>query len=115
MSKRMVPPIPKNCRKVVLKIQSGILGSDYILIVFLFWRFANIITGQFNGHTHFDEMRIFYNTSNLSQVINIAYNGGSFTTYGMLNPNYRIYDIDSTTFVSTSEFSIFSSFIVTVY
>ncbi|KAF2894533.1 hypothetical protein ILUMI_11661 [Ignelater luminosus] len=61
-------------------------------------RFANTIVAQFNGHTHFDEFRVFYNTSNISQAINVAWNGGSLTTYTDVNPNFRIYDIDPHTF-----------------
>ncbi|XP_044758085.1 sphingomyelin phosphodiesterase-like [Coccinella septempunctata] len=59
-------------------------------------RFANTISAHFNGHTHVDEFRIYKNESNPSQVVNVAYNGGSFTTFVGLNPDYRVYEIDST-------------------
>ncbi|KAK5650745.1 hypothetical protein RI129_001774 [Pyrocoelia pectoralis] len=57
-------------------------------------RFHNTITGQFNGHTHYDELKVFFNTSDKDDVINVAFNGGSFTTFVGLNPNYRIYTAD---------------------
>ncbi|CAH0547909.1 unnamed protein product [Brassicogethes aeneus] len=58
-------------------------------------RFSETITAQFNGHTHYDELRVFFNGS---KVINVAFNGGSFTTYTGLNPNYRIYIVDKNNF-----------------
>ncbi|KAF2893413.1 hypothetical protein ILUMI_12757, partial [Ignelater luminosus] len=61
-------------------------------------RFAHIITAQFNGHTHFDDTVIFFNTSNPGQAINVAFNGGSLTAYSNLNPNYVIYEVDSDNF-----------------
>lgn len=66
---------------------------------FLF-RFAHIISAQFNGHTHKDQFQIFYNISNREQVINVAYNGGSITTFVGNNPNYRVYEISPDDFVS---------------
>ncbi|KAF2894532.1 hypothetical protein ILUMI_11660 [Ignelater luminosus] len=58
-------------------------------------RFSNTITGQFNGHTHHDELRVFYGINNPEEVVNVAYNGGSFTTFVALNPDYRIYDVEA--------------------
>ncbi|KAF2893414.1 hypothetical protein ILUMI_12758 [Ignelater luminosus] len=58
-------------------------------------RFAHMIAAQFTGHTHHDETLIFFNISNPSQAINVAYNGGSLTTWAHVNPNYKIYEIDS--------------------
>ncbi|KAK9884420.1 hypothetical protein WA026_007267 [Henosepilachna vigintioctopunctata] len=57
-------------------------------------RFSKTISAHFNGHTHVDELRLYKNGSNPNQVINVAYNGGSFTTFIGLNPDYRVYDID---------------------
>lgn len=57
-------------------------------------RFANTISAHFNGHTHVDEFRIYKNESNPNQVINVAYNGGSFTTFVGLNPDYRVYEVN---------------------
>lgn len=55
-------------------------------------RFSHIIKAQFNGHTHFDELQVFYDEE--KKPINIAWNGGSLTSYTQLNPNYKIYDVD---------------------
>lgn len=38
--------------------------------------------------------------SSSHQVINVAYNGGSLTTYIANNPNYRIYDVSPEDYVS---------------
>lgn len=63
-------------------------------------RFAHIIAGQFNGHTHYDEFSIFYSPGG-SEALNIAFNGGSGTSFVGLNSNYRIYQADSKNFVSS--------------
>ncbi|KAL3276752.1 hypothetical protein HHI36_012122 [Cryptolaemus montrouzieri] len=57
-------------------------------------RFADTISAHFNGHTHSDEFRIYKNENNPNEVINVAYNGGSFTTFIGQNPDYRVYDIN---------------------
>jgi len=62
-------------------------------------RFESTISGQFFGHTHQDEFEIFYETVNNSAGIrtrptNVAYIGPSITTFGNVNPGYRIYTID---------------------
>lgn len=62
-------------------------------------RFAHIISGQFNGHTHFDEFSIYYSPQT-SAPINIAFNGGSGTAFTALNSNYRVYYVHDKTFVS---------------
>ncbi|XP_078034652.1 sphingomyelin phosphodiesterase 1 [Augochlora pura] len=59
-------------------------------------RFSHLIKAQFNGHTHNDEMKIFYNSSPLPQ--NIAWNGGSITSYSKLNPNYKVYNINASNY-----------------
>lgn len=70
-------------------------------IIFFTLRFSSTITATFNGHTHNDEMIVYFDESD-KESIGVAYNGGSLTTYSDLNPNYRIYDIDSSNFVSFS-------------
>lgn len=60
-------------------------------------RFAHIISGQFNGHTHNDEFTLYYR-ENSTEAINVAWNGGSGTTFIGLNSNYRLYEIDGSTF-----------------
>ncbi|XP_072757179.1 sphingomyelin phosphodiesterase-like [Anoplolepis gracilipes] len=59
-------------------------------------RFARIIRAQFNGHTHNDEVQLFYsNDDNNTTVNNVAWNGGSATAFSQLNPNYKLYIVDS--------------------
>ncbi|CAH1175864.1 unnamed protein product [Phaedon cochleariae] len=55
-------------------------------------RFSHIIQGQFYGHTHTDELKIFY--KNYSEPINVGYNGGSLTPYTKFNPNYKVMTVD---------------------
>lgn len=63
-------------------------------------RFHHIIKGQFTGHTHRDELNVFYSSNDPSRAINIAWNGGSTVTYINVNPNYRVYTVDEETLVS---------------
>lgn len=63
-------------------------------------RFANTITGQFNGHTHKDEFQVYYNSSEVTQPVGVAFNGASVTPFSSSNPSYKLYKVDSTTFVS---------------
>jgi len=37
----------------------------------------------------------FYNANNPEQVVNVAFNGGSFTSFVGLNPDYKVYDIET--------------------
>ncbi|XP_030749655.1 sphingomyelin phosphodiesterase-like isoform X2 [Sitophilus oryzae] len=62
-------------------------------------RFAKTITAQFNGHTHIDEFRLFLDNE---EPVNVAYNGASFTTFVGYNPNYRIYQVDSSELTVTN-------------
>ena len=73
-------------------------------------RFSHIIKGQFFGHTHNDEFEIFYEdvtppaaSINYSyektyKATNVAYIGPSITTFGNVNPGYRIYHVDESTY-----------------
>ncbi|KAJ8974388.1 hypothetical protein NQ317_006167 [Molorchus minor] len=61
-------------------------------------RFANTIVGHFNGHTHRDEVLVYYNSSDITQAINVAWNGASITTYSLGNPSYKLLEIDAETF-----------------
>jgi len=67
---------------------------EYIKIIN---RFAHIITAQFNGHTHNDELQLIYSKNKTN---NVAWNGGSATTYQNLNSNYKLYTVDSKNYVS---------------
>jgi len=55
-------------------------------------RFSSIITGQFYGHSHWDEFSILYNNS---EAISMAFVTPSLTPHGGLNPAYRVYYTDS--------------------
>ncbi|KAJ8960386.1 hypothetical protein NQ314_006076 [Rhamnusium bicolor] len=61
-------------------------------------RFANTITGQFNGHTHKDELSLYYSSSQPIKPINVAWNGASITPFSNSNPSYKLYQIDQDTF-----------------
>lgn len=63
---------------------------NYIKILELY---KDIIVGQFFGHTHFDEFRVYY--SEKQEVVGSALIGGSLTTYEAVNPNYKIVKIES--------------------
>ncbi|XP_031341330.1 sphingomyelin phosphodiesterase-like [Photinus pyralis] len=67
-------------------------GRQYAKIVN---RFSHVISAQFTGHTHLDDTVIYYSHENRSQANNVAFNGGSFTTYSYLNPNYKVYDVNN--------------------
>ncbi|XP_043796526.1 sphingomyelin phosphodiesterase 1-like [Apis laboriosa] len=54
-------------------------------------RFSHLIKAEFNGHTHNDEIAIFYNSD---EPKHIGWNGGSITAYSKLNPNYKIYVVN---------------------
>ncbi|KAI9018040.1 Metallo-dependent phosphatase-like protein [Phycomyces nitens] len=60
----------------------------------------HVIAGQFFGHTHMDELQLFYrnNLKNASEAISVAYVAPSITPYEDINPGFRIYKIDSETF-----------------
>lgn len=57
-------------------------------------RYQNTVTGQFYGHTHYDEFRILHDPKNKSMPINIMWIGPSLTPYRIFNPGYRIYHMD---------------------
>ena len=50
--------------------------------------------GQFFGHTHDDEIELFYDLNDVTRATNIAYLGPSVTTFSNRNPGYRIYTVD---------------------
>ncbi len=58
-------------------------------------RFESIIMGQFYGHTHKDEIQIFYDTSEKpSRPVNSLYVGGATTAYTDANPGFKVYHVD---------------------
>ncbi|CAH0407380.1 unnamed protein product [Chilo suppressalis] len=58
-------------------------------------RFSATIAAEFNGHTHSDEFKIFYSPNNTP--INMAWGGGSVTSYTFYNLNYKIVILDTET------------------
>ena len=74
-------------------------------------RFSHIISAQFNGHTHNDEFKVFYNPNDTTKIVNVAWNGGSITSYSDLNPNYKVYDVNANDYVSSFFISSFQTFI----
>lgn len=71
-------------------------AREYRRIVDRFW---DTISAQFNGHTHRDEFYVFYARERPNDAINVAWNGGSATPYSFVNPNYRIYTVETETYV----------------
>lgn len=57
-------------------------------------RFQHTITGQFFGHTHHDEFRVFYDMKTFRTPVQVAYLSPSVTTFHDLNPGYRVYEVD---------------------
>ncbi|KAK2703000.1 hypothetical protein QYM36_018450, partial [Artemia franciscana] len=57
-------------------------------------RFEDTLAGQFYGHTHSDEFKIFYDTEDPSRAINVAWIGPSLTSYVDINPGYKVYLLD---------------------
>ncbi|XP_023021435.2 sphingomyelin phosphodiesterase-like [Leptinotarsa decemlineata] len=58
-------------------------------------RFSNTVAAQFYGHTHRDQIHIYYN--NKSEAMNVGWNGGSLMP-DEANPNYKLYTIDAKVF-----------------
>ncbi|CAG9764587.1 unnamed protein product [Ceutorhynchus assimilis] len=92
----------KNGEKV--HILSHVPSSDDINSCVKIWskefrkivlRFSDTIVAQFNGHTHMDEFKLYFNASDMTEVKNVAYNGASFATFVGSNPDYRIYEVDN--------------------
>ncbi|XP_071056721.1 sphingomyelin phosphodiesterase-like isoform X3 [Onthophagus taurus] len=57
-------------------------------------RFAGTIAAAFNGHSHTDEFIVYHSSEEPTKAINVAYNGGSVTTFSNNNRNYKIYHVD---------------------
>lgn len=74
-------------------------SREYRRIVDRYW---NTISAQFNGHTHIDQFTMFYAIDQPKTAINVAWNGGSVTSYSNVNPNYRVYSVDKNSFVSST-------------
>ncbi|ODM95237.1 Sphingomyelin phosphodiesterase [Orchesella cincta] len=79
-----VPPGHEDCSKA--------WSREFYKIVA---RYKTIVTGQFYGHTHYDEFRILHDPDNHTQPINVMWIGPSLTPYRIFNPGYRIYHMDA--------------------
>lgn len=86
-----IPPDHRDCQATWKR--------EYMKIVN---RYAHIIRAQFNGHTHKDELQLHY--SDDTKINNVAWNGGSTTTYQNLNSNYKLYIVDSKNYVGITSF-----------
>ncbi|KAH9402553.1 Sphingomyelin phosphodiesterase [Tyrophagus putrescentiae] len=60
-------------------------------------RYAAIIRGQFFGHTHMDEIRLYFSAVNSSRPVGVAYVTPSVTTFCDVNPAFRLYNTDPAT------------------
>lgn len=74
---------------------------DFAIENYFHFRFSHIIAAQFVGHTHYDEMNLYFDDNKIDEPISVVYNGGSFTTFINVNPNYVIYEINPKTMVRT--------------
>ncbi|XP_034830056.1 sphingomyelin phosphodiesterase-like [Maniola hyperantus] len=64
-------------------------------------RFASTIAGEFTGHTHGDEFKIFYSLEN-GRPVSVAWGAGSVTAYTNYNLNYKIATIEPRSFEPTN-------------
>ncbi|TCD68079.1 hypothetical protein EIP91_011532 [Steccherinum ochraceum] len=78
------------------------LGNPTNLFYQIVDRFSHTITGIMWGHTHEDQLSIFYanNATSISEQTaqNIAWIGPSVTPLTNLNSGFRVYEVDSNTF-----------------
>ena len=62
-------------------------------------RYANIIRGQFSGHTHLDNFLVTSSRADPNEPVSVQLIHPSFTSYTGLNPSFRVYEVDTETFV----------------
>lgn len=62
-------------------------------------QFSGIISAIFNGHTHEDEFNVHYSKDDQSKAYGVAWNGGSGTTFGFFNSNFKVYQVDLKNYV----------------
>ncbi|THH31903.1 hypothetical protein EUX98_g2280 [Antrodiella citrinella] len=78
------------------------MGNPTNLFYQIVDRFSDTITGIFWGHTHEDELQIFYaNNATIqsdSTAQNVAWISPSLTPLTNLNSGFRVYEVDSNTF-----------------
>lgn len=69
-----------------------IFSREYAKLIF---RYESTVAAQFFGHTHKEQFKISYDVEGVeANPINVAFVGGSITTYSNLNPSYRVYTVD---------------------
>jgi len=78
-----IPPGNSDCMSVFSREYNKIIN-----------RFESTVAGQFFGHTHKDEFKIFYDIEDPSRATSVAYIGPGVTTFDYLNPGYKVYIID---------------------
>ncbi|KAK6619763.1 hypothetical protein RUM43_012528 [Polyplax serrata] len=78
-----IPPGSVDCLKI--------WGNNFYDIIS---RYENTVTAQFYGHTHTDEIDIYYDSETKQRPVSVGYIGPSVTTFVDGNPAYRIYTID---------------------
>ena len=61
-------------------------------------RFSNTIQGQFQGHSHLNQVSVFYAEDDSSIATNVAFSGGGLNTYNDINRNYMVYPVDPETY-----------------
>ncbi|XP_071451895.1 sphingomyelin phosphodiesterase-like [Hetaerina americana] len=57
-------------------------------------RFENTVVAQFTGHTHREELHLYYDEEEPTRPTALSFCGGSGTSFTNVNPNYRVYYID---------------------
>lgn len=60
--------------------------------------FSDTIVAVFNGHSHEDELNVYYSERDPTKAFGISFNGGSGTTFGYVNPNFKVYSVDRKTY-----------------
>lgn len=80
-----IPPGYYDCLKV--------FAENYYRIID---RYEKTITAQFFGHTHTDEIELYYDTGdyNKTRPVAVGYVAPAVTTHVNLNPGYRVYSVD---------------------
>lgn len=57
-------------------------------------RYRDVIVGMFFGHTHQDEIRLYYSNIPDQRPLGVGLLGGSITPFGHVNPCYKIYSLN---------------------
>ncbi|XP_046397586.1 sphingomyelin phosphodiesterase-like [Ischnura elegans] len=57
-------------------------------------RFENTVVAQFTGHTHHEEIHLYYDNEDPTRPTALSFCGGSGTSFTNVNPNYRVYYVD---------------------